>query len=155
MSLFASGHGFEPSWLVDNYDFRRLGAGRVVDVGGSHGVVSIELVRKYPELCCVVQDFPEVITQGRTQLPIDLAARIIFMEHNFFDDQPVKGADVYIFRWIFHNWGDQYAVKILSRLVPALKRGAKVIVCDFCLPSPGLLPALMERDIRLVVSARE
>ena len=44
---------------------------------------------------------------------------------------------VYFFRWIFHNYSTQYAVKILQSLIPALKPGARVIINDHCLRDPG------------------
>lgn len=36
-------------------------------------------------------------------------------------EQPVRHADVYFFRAIFHNWRHKYAVEILRNLMPALK----------------------------------
>ena len=43
------------------------------------------------------------------------------MEHDFFFlEQPVKSADVYLIRWILHDWPNTYAFKILRALVPAL-----------------------------------
>lgn len=148
MTLFNSDQGFEPSYLVDNYDFANIHTGTVVDVGGSHGSVSIEIVQKHPNLHCVVQDFAPVIEEGKRQLPSNLAKQISFMEHDFFNKQPVKGADVYFFRWIFHNWSDKYAIKILRNLIPALKKGARVIINEVCLPKQGAITALMERTGR-------
>ena len=60
------------------------------------------------------------------------------MAHDFFKEaQPVHGADVYFFRFIFHNWPDKYCLKILRSLIPALKTGAKVVIIDYVLPGPG------------------
>ena len=62
---------------------------------------------------------------------------IQFQKHDFFTPQIAKGADVYIYRWIFHNWGDDESVKILQAAIPALKSGAKILINDGCLPVPG------------------
>jgi hypothetical protein len=59
------------------------------------------------------------------------------MKHDFFTPQVVKDADVYLYRWIFHNWGDDQSVEILRAAIPALKPGAKVLINDGCLPAPG------------------
>jgi hypothetical protein len=44
---------------------------------------------------------------------------------------------VYLFRWIMHNHSDKYAAKILTSLIPALKRGSRILINDYCLPEPG------------------
>ena len=70
------------------------------------------------------------------------------MVHDFFKPQPVSGADVYFFRWIFHNWSDKYCIQILRNLIPALKRGARVIISDAVLPEPGEIPKKLESQMR-------
>lgn len=70
------------------------------------------------------------------------------MAHDFFTPQPVKYADVYLLRFILHDYPDRYAVKILENLVPALKDGARLIVMDGVLPEPNTLPKSEERIIR-------
>lgn len=80
-----------------------------------------------------------------------MADRVRFMTHDFLlEDQPVKGADVYFFRWILHNWSDKYCVKILRGLIPALKPGAKIILNDNVLPQPGVLSRWQENRLRYV-----
>jgi hypothetical protein len=50
------------------------------------------------------------------------------MQHDFFTPQPVKDADIYLYRWIFHNWDDEKSISILRNLIPALKKGAMIQV---------------------------
>jgi hypothetical protein len=49
---------------------------------------------------------------------------------------------VYYFRSIFHNWADKYCVKILQNLVPALKKGARIIIHERVLPTLDALNSL-------------
>lgn len=93
-----------------------------------------------------------MIEDAKKDAPVskDLEGRISFMVHDFFTPQPVHGADVYVFRWIFHNWSDKYCVRILRNLVPALKHGAKVVINDVVLPKPGELSNWHESRIRYV-----
>jgi hypothetical protein len=60
---------------------------------------------------------------------------------DFFTLQAVA-ADVYYFRSIFHNWADKYCVRILQNLVPALKKGARVIIHERVLPTLDTLNSL-------------
>jgi len=70
------------------------------------------------------------------------------MVHDFFTPQPVKYADVYLYRWIFHNWSDAKCIEILQNAVPALKPGARILVNDGCLPQPGSVRWKEERMAR-------
>ncbi|OTA59190.1 S-adenosyl-L-methionine-dependent methyltransferase [Hypoxylon sp. EC38] len=147
MRSFTKGTGFELSHIVNNFPWGDIKNGTVVDVGGSQGFVSIAIARKYPSLSFVVQDVEPVIVAAEKDVPVDLADRIKFMTHDFLTEQPVLGADVYFFRWIFHNWSDKYSIQILRNLIPALKPGAKIVVNDNVLPQPGSMSRWQEDRI--------
>ncbi|KUJ12941.1 S-adenosyl-L-methionine-dependent methyltransferase [Mollisia scopiformis] len=63
-------------------------------------------------------------------------------------EQPVKWADVYYLRLVLHDWSDKYAIRILRNLIPALRKGARVLVSEICVPSPCTLSPYKERPIR-------
>ncbi|KAJ3552567.1 hypothetical protein NPX13_g11081 [Xylaria arbuscula] len=58
------------------------------------------------------------------------------MTHDFFIEQSIREADVYLYRACLHNWSDKYAVRILRALIPALKVGARVLLNDVVVPGP-------------------
>ena len=127
-------------------------------MGGSQGHAAAALADSFPKLSLVVQDLPHVAEEGERyikSLPSssgggDLAARIHFQPHNFFDPQPVQAADVYLLRQILHNWSFEDATKILSRLVPALDTGrrSRIAIMDSVLPDPGTSQVSTERMLR-------
>ncbi|MCJ1311798.1 hypothetical protein MMC25_005471 [Agyrium rufum] len=148
MSLHVTNEGMELSHIIDNGPWASLPTdGLVVDIGGSHGDCMIAVADKFPFLRFIVQDLPATI-QGHPPLPKGLENCVIFQEHDFFTEQPVKGADLYFFRWIFHNWPDKYCLQILKNLVPALKPGARVLVNEYCLPEPNTVMNRTERRVR-------
>lgn len=55
------------------------------------------------------------------------------MQHDFFVEQLVRGGNIDFLRWILHGWSDNYAVRILKGLVPAMKGGSKVVLFMFLL----------------------
>ena len=134
--------------LIENYDFGSIGAGTLVDIGGSHGQVSIALAQKYPGIKFIVQDLPDTIVGLESRLPKSLKGRISGMEHDFLTPQPIKDADIYLLRWILHDWSDKYCVKILQALIPALKKGAKIVINDICIPEPGQMGIGADRALR-------
>lgn len=148
MSLFGFDEGYAPDHLVDHYPWDAIGKGVVVDVGGSQGAFSIPIARRFPDLHCIIQDRAEVVASHAQDLSPELADRVTFMAHDFFTEQPVKNADVYLFRWVFHDWSDKYSIQILRALVPALKDGANIVIHEYILPEPGVLPNYQERTLR-------
>ena len=149
---------YNVSHLVNNYPFETLtksnstGSATIVDVGGSEGQVASAIARAYPDpnLKFIVQDQPDTVSSLSNHVPTDLSSRISGMPHDFFDPQPVKGADMYLYRWILHDWPDKYCVKILQALRGALKPGAKILINDVCIPQPGQAPIGMDRALRLM-----
>ena len=111
-------------------DWAGVGEVTVVDLGGSGGHDDAVLARKFPNLKIVVQDLPEVAPVFEKEFPQDLRNRVSFRTHNLFDPQPVQ-ADIYMLKWILHDWPDAESVAILRALVPALKPGARVVFIDY------------------------
>lgn len=176
MRLFSRRPGLEAYHVVDGYPWGDLPRGAtVVDVGGSHGVFACAIAREFPSLSFVVQvrklllicprvcvcvtsrsrltmvtqDLDEaVIRDSEEQRPEELADRVQYQVHNFMTEQPVRHADVYFFRAIFHNWSHKYALEILRNLVPALKPGAKIVMADYVIPAPDKVPKSQEMALR-------
>ncbi|KAF2111944.1 O-methyltransferase-domain-containing protein [Lophiotrema nucula] len=136
----------DPKFALEAYDWATLANGTVVDVGGSHGVIALKLREKYPGMKLVVQDRPEVIKAVPESVKLQ---RLEFQAHDFFTEQPVKGADAYFFRWILHDWSDKYCKLILKSLVPAMKKGAKVLLMEHVIPDPCTVTPYQERLMRM------
>ncbi|KAG6368470.1 hypothetical protein INS49_002677 [Diaporthe citri] len=97
-----------------------------VDVGGGNGSQCAALKRSLPELRSrvVLQDHSYVLekaleVEGMEKMPYD-----------FFMEQPVKGARVYYFRQIIHNFDDVACVRILESQVPALGPDNVIVIDD-------------------------
>ncbi|KAL9072015.1 MAG: hypothetical protein Q9157_005248 [Trypethelium eluteriae] len=95
----------------------------------------------------IVQDLPEVAGQGQKSL-LQIEGRLTFMAHDFFTEQPVRGAAVYLLRNILHDWSDKYATKILKALVPALTKESIILIMDQILPEPGAVSHSQELSVR-------
>ncbi|KAK7989502.1 hypothetical protein PG989_009817 [Apiospora arundinis] len=133
--------------VVDGYPWGNLGEATVVDMGGNMGYVSLAIAEAFPKLKFVVQDLKGMrSSEALTSVPRSLRDRVELTIHDFFDVQPVV-AEAYFFRHVFHSFTDKYSVKILQSLVPALRKGAKIIINDGMIPEPGTLPYVNERGI--------
>jgi hypothetical protein len=117
-------------------------------MGGNQGYVSIAIAEKYPKLKFIVQDTAGMRTpETIAAVPEHLKDRVSLTTHDFFTPQTVV-AEVYFFRWIFHGFSEKYSIKILQALVPALKKGAKVVINDGTLPEPGTAGYVEEKSMR-------
>ncbi|OTA60671.1 S-adenosyl-L-methionine-dependent methyltransferase [Hypoxylon sp. EC38] len=150
MRFFTERLGLEPHHVVNNYPWNEIREdGTIVDIGGSHGIICIELARRFEGLQFVVQDLDEpVIREAERQRPVELVDRVKYMVHDFFTEQPINGADIYFLRAVLHNWSDKYAVKILRNLIPALKPGAKIILNETVIPEPKDVPPAQALRLR-------
>lgn len=97
MASLTGGEGYEVKYLVDGYDFSEIDAreGTFVDVGGSHGFVCVDVARKFKKMKFVVQDLPKTVESAPKPICEDsqVAERIQLKAHDFFTEQPEKGAD--------------------------------------------------------------
>ena len=66
------------SFLLENHPW----AGTVVDVGGSHGSVMIDVAQRFPSVNCIVQDTPQTVLEGQARLPREMSERVRFMEQS-------------------------------------------------------------------------
>ncbi|CAI7655469.1 unnamed protein product [Penicillium glandicola] len=133
MSVYAEGQvrwmepGFYPvqEQLVDGIT---IGEDDVllVDIGGSFGHDLSYFRRKWPGLPgrLVLQDLPEVLVSVENLHP-----SIEVIGHDFFTEQPVKGARAYYMHYILHDWPDELCRKILANTVAAMQPGySKLLV---------------------------
>lgn len=127
------------------YDFpwRDLPHGAtVVDVGGGVGGFSMQLLRVYPHLNCVVEDRAEVVRQGEQEVwpqqAPDLlqSGKVKFLAHDFFKPNPIEGADVYFLRGVLHDWSDEYCVQILIGICNAMSDKSRLLLCEQVMNSP-------------------
>ncbi|GAB7353320.1 hypothetical protein MBLNU459_g3816t1 [Dothideomycetes sp. NU459] len=142
------GSPYSSQGLVQGVDWEHFGNGKVVDVGGSQGHVSLAIADRAPRLNFIVQDQPEMISQGKAALPPYMKPRLQFMAHNFFERNPVDGADVYLLRFILHDWPDRDAIHILRGIAPCMKATSKLIISEIICDPPTTLPPARERQVR-------
>jgi hypothetical protein len=117
-------------------------------MGGNQGYVSFAIAEKFPNLKFIVQDTAGMRTpETIATVPGHLRDRVSLTTHDFFTPQTVV-AELYFFRWIFHGFSERYCVKILQALIPALKKGARVVINDGTLPEPGTVGYMEEKSMR-------
>jgi 6-hydroxytryprostatin B O-methyltransferase len=148
---------FDSRHILETFDWPSLGEATVVDVGGNIGHASVVIAAANPKIKCVVEDLLPTIALAQdpetTIVPSELKDQVTFMAHDFYQEQPVKGAAAYFIRLIMHDYLDKYCVKILKAIVPAMAPSSKMLIMDQVLPPVGVAPAPVERQLRTMDSA--
>ena len=152
--------------VLASFDWAALGAAEVVDVGGSFGHVAIDLLKYAPNLKRVtVQDLPDVVEEARAN-PLPQAAcvadRLHFQPCSFFDPQPIRDADVYLFRHVFHDWPDEKAREIIRNTTPSMKPGSRLLVAEYILyptgeddPYSAKMARVADMQMMVLINAKE
>ncbi|OQE40150.1 hypothetical protein PENCOP_c006G05583 [Penicillium coprophilum] len=140
MGAFHKDDGYAPRHLIDSWP-NDLQAGKLVDLGGSTGAVAFALAEEFPGLEIVVQDLHGALEAAQVRE----GKNVSFMPHDFFNEQPIKDADGFMFRWVLHNWPDVYVQRILRALIPSLKPNTKIIIFDEIMPPAGSMSLSVER----------
>ena len=101
----------------------------VVDLGTSEGVVPKRIAEENDHVTALGFDLPRVEPYFHEFTGDSPAAdRIEFRSGDFFDDQPLPPADVYILGHILHDWGLDKKTEILANVSEAVRPGGAVVV---------------------------
>jgi len=125
-----------PNAACEGFDWKGLGENAlVVDVGGGIGAQSLDLARAFPNLKFIIQDREPICRVGEKHWDSEIPSarrlgRVQFQEHNFYDAQPVKNADVFYMRMIMHDYPDKICITILKHLRAAAKPTTQLVITD-------------------------
>jgi hypothetical protein len=109
-------------------------ASRIVDLGGGLGHLGATLACAYPHIDVIVFDLPQVEAEA-TAFLADHASdgRCRFEAGNFFTAVPA-GADVYVLKWVLHDWGDDRCLRILQNCRAALPPDGRIVIIERLIP---------------------
>jgi hypothetical protein len=107
-------------------------AATVVDVGGADGAFVCDLVGAHPHLTGVVLDLPHAMPGVHQQAKRQgVADRVSGVPGDFFDSVPA--GDIYLLKFILHDWDDEACVRILSSVRRAMNPGARVFIVEMAM----------------------
>lgn len=129
---FAAGLGGltrgEAAAIIAAYPFPERG--RICDVGGGAGVLLSEILRARPGLAGTLVESPHMLAEARPLLEHYAALdRTEMVEGNFFEPLTVA-ADVYLLKWVLHDWDDDTCLRILNNVAAAMPIGSRLVVIE-------------------------
>jgi hypothetical protein len=130
---------------------------RVVDIGGSEGVLLRGILGRAPHARGVILDRADVIEGARRAVAeSDMADRIELVSGDFFAEVP-GGGDLYLLKSILHDWPDDQCEAILKSVHRAAPEGSRLVVVELLLAdTPQLSPVtLMDMNMLVMLGGRE
>jgi SAM-dependent methyltransferase len=122
----------------------------VVDIGGASGTIIGALLEANAALLGTILERADVVPRAEAALAErGLSSRCRVIEGDFFKNVPE--ADLFILKYIVHDWDDQQSVKLLSNCARALRPNGRVILIEWVMPEHGKPSAAALSDLNMLV----
>jgi hypothetical protein len=149
---FASGLGgltrAEAQMIIAAYGFPETGT--VCDVAGGSGVLLGEILTARPGLHGVLVESPLMLSAAASYLgSIGLADRVQFVEGDLFG-QIEATADIYLLKWILHDWDDATCEKIVKNVASIMPSGARLVTIEGCQDRNRAHPRFSMIDLQML-----
>ncbi|MCJ1405545.1 hypothetical protein MMC11_008773 [Xylographa trunciseda] len=119
-----------------------------VDVGGGMGHEAIALKKKFPKIPgkFILQDLPQTVKDLHLE-------GVEAMAHDFMKVQTIKGARVYYFRNVLHDWSDEICQTILSETRRAMDPSySKVLINQWVVPARNATRLMTAQDLNMMAA---
>jgi predicted O-methyltransferase YrrM len=116
------------------------GARDMLDIGGSHGYLSVILCRRHPQLRATVLDLPQAVEHAAPLLEREgMGERVVHRAGDALEDDLGEGAyDLVLIFSLVHHFDDATNRQLVRRAARALRPGGYLVIGDAIRPSaPG------------------
>ncbi|EZF22785.1 hypothetical protein H112_04290 [Trichophyton rubrum D6] len=108
----------------------------IIDIGGGNGQNVIRLVKSHPQLVAIVQDHVSVISNAENMVKEsygeEIVGRITWEAHDYYAQQPRKGADIYLLSHVLMDNNDEKCVKMIQEIAKVMDPAkSKLLIHDF------------------------
>jgi hypothetical protein len=134
---------------VQHYDFSHTR--HIVDVGGAHGDLLLTILHANPQARGTVFDLPHVAEAARQAINAQgYHERCEALGGDFFQSVP-PGGDLYVLKFILHDWQDTEAVRILCNCRTAIAPDGKLLVVEMLIPDDNHPSPAQLIDLNMLV----
>jgi hypothetical protein len=137
------------SGVFDSYDFSCDGT--FVDIGGGHGRILAEILKRNPHMRGILFDMPHAVAGARATIAqAGLTDRCEVISGDFFLSVPA-GGHTYMLSRVIHDWNDEQAVAILKIVRKAITPNGRLILLETMIRPTGesIYPALSDLNMLL------
>jgi 2-polyprenyl-3-methyl-5-hydroxy-6-metoxy-1,4-benzoquinol methylase/predicted transcriptional regulator len=112
------------------------GASKMLDIGGSHGLYSEELCRRYPQLSSVILDLPDAVEKAKPILAASpIRDKITYRSGDALqDDLGNNEFDLVFMANLVHHFTHEQNTDLCKKIFKALKPGGYLVIQEFIRP---------------------
>jgi hypothetical protein len=148
--------------ILEDYPWEEVAEKTVIDIGGGSGSLIVALLRKYKTMRGGIFDLKSVIDHigdffyqqdGKFADVAGQMQKENLIAGDFFKE--VHKSEVYIMKWVLHDWNDEDSIKILRNIRKAIIPGpaSRLIILESIL-SDGRMGRLSRYgDINMMIAA--
>jgi SAM-dependent methyltransferase len=120
-------------------------ATRMLDIGGSHGLHSVETCRRYPSLRATILDLPGAVEKAAPLLlQQNMGERVVHQVGNILiDSLPESTYDLILMSSVAHHFTEEQNELVARKVAQSLKPGGVFIINEFVRPNPDSAPELV------------
>jgi len=133
--------------VLDACDFSHCE--HVVDVGGGDGMFLAKILEAHPSIRGTLFDQPHVVARA-AQSAEAFEGRYRAVGGNFFDSVP-QGGDVYLLKWILHDWSDAASIAILKSCRRSMNPAGKIVIGEYIIDPKSTAPDAAFMDLMMMV----
>lgn len=151
MSNLSAAAAIEIAKVIDT-----RGVGYALDVGGANGEVLRAMMRANPDLRGAIFDLPHIVPDAAAAARKDgLQERLSAVGGDFFESVPPS--DLYVLKYILHDWDDESCTRILRNCRAALHEGGRLVIIDYLVGGFGVpgLPTMMDMNMLVMNGGKE
>jgi hypothetical protein len=124
----------------------------VCDIGGGTGALLAEILRRYPRSKGILVDTPNVLAEAAPFLiTAGLADRVKLAEGDIFGGLR-ETADIYLLKWVLHDWDDPTCEAILRSIAAVMPSGAKLVLIEGVQHPNRAHPRFSMIDLQMLVA---
>ncbi len=125
--------------------------GVICDVAGGIGTLLAAILERRPGARGILLDAPEVLAEAEGFLRSrGVAERVQRRPGDLFGTIDAR-ADVYVLKWILHDWGDDACRDILRRVRATMEAGSTVVAIDLHAERHSPSPVVSMADLLMLV----
>lgn len=140
--------GTEAPMILSAYPFPEVGV--VCDVAGGTGVLLAAILQARPQLRGILVESPSVLPEAAAWLEAKgLTGRVELVHGDIFRTLTAT-ADVYLLKWILHDWDDAACLGVVKNVVAAMPTGSRLLVIEGDQPRHRPHPRFSMIDLQML-----
>jgi ubiquinone/menaquinone biosynthesis C-methylase UbiE len=112
---------------------------RMLDIGGSHGLYSVEMCKKHPSLTATILDLPPAVEKAKPILAkFGMGTRVTYWAGDALkEDLGENNYDIVLISSLMHHFSGEQNAALAKRIARALKPRGSFVIQEFVRPEEG------------------